>query len=70
LVLEANISVFPEGFYGSCLFDLFIYLSQNEKWSPPADHHNTAGQFDPTLHSTKGLVSVSLNGFAYVPEIW
>ncbi|KAJ7242906.1 glucose dehydrogenase short protein [Mycena rebaudengoi] len=44
---------------------IFPYFLKNEKWSPPADHHNTAGQFDPTLHSTKGLVSVSLNGFAW-----
>ncbi|KAJ7856714.1 aryl-alcohol oxidase [Mycena olivaceomarginata] len=39
-----------------------IFL-KNEKWSPPADHHNTQGQFDSSFHSTKGTTSVSLPGF-------
>ncbi|KAJ7286791.1 pyranose dehydrogenase [Mycena rebaudengoi] len=41
------------------------YFLKNEKWSPPADHHNTHGQFDPAFHSTEGLTSVSLNGFSW-----
>lgn len=40
-------------------------ISQNEKWTPPADHHNTQGQFDPAVHSTTGINSVSLNGFQW-----
>lgn len=34
-----------------------------EKLVPPADNHNTAGQFDPSVHSSSGAVSVSLPGF-------
>ncbi|KAJ7286789.1 aryl-alcohol oxidase [Mycena rebaudengoi] len=41
------------------------YFLKNEKWSPPADHHSTHGQFDPAFHSTEGLTSVSLNGFSW-----
>ncbi|KAJ7248207.1 aryl-alcohol-oxidase from pleurotus Eryingii [Mycena haematopus] len=41
------------------------YFLQNEKWSPPADHHNTQGQFDPSVHSTNGITSVSLPGFEW-----
>ncbi|KAJ7277011.1 aryl-alcohol oxidase [Mycena rebaudengoi] len=41
------------------------YFLKSEKWSPPADHHNTHGQFNPAFHSTEGLVSVSLNGFSW-----
>ncbi|KAJ7861162.1 aryl-alcohol oxidase-like protein [Mycena leptocephala] len=37
----------------------------NEKWSPPADHHNTQGQFDRSVHSTHGITSVSLGGFQW-----
>ncbi|KAF7368940.1 GMC oxidoreductase [Mycena venus] len=39
------------------------YFFKNERWSPPADFHNTKGQFDPSVHSTKGITSVSLPGF-------
>ncbi|KAJ7248208.1 pyranose dehydrogenase [Mycena haematopus] len=39
------------------------YFRKNEKWSPPADHHNTQGQFDPSVHSTTGINSVSLPGY-------
>ncbi|KAJ6460937.1 aryl-alcohol oxidase [Mycena sanguinolenta] len=39
------------------------YFRKNEKWSPPADHHNTQGQFDPSVHSTTGINSVTLPGF-------
>ncbi|KAF9451443.1 GMC oxidoreductase [Macrolepiota fuliginosa MF-IS2] len=39
------------------------YIRKNEKWTEPADHHNTTGQFDPSLHSTSGINSVSLAGF-------
>ncbi|KAJ7286777.1 pyranose dehydrogenase [Mycena rebaudengoi] len=41
------------------------YFLKNEKWSQPADHHNTHGQFDPAFHSTEGLTSVNLNGFSW-----
>ncbi|KAJ6551651.1 aryl-alcohol oxidase-like protein [Mycena capillaripes] len=44
---------------------IFPYFLKNEKWSPPADHHNTQGQFDPRFHSIGGLTSVSLPGFEW-----
>ncbi|KIJ50047.1 GMC oxidoreductase [Sphaerobolus stellatus SS14] len=39
------------------------YFRRNELWTPPVDHHNTAGQFNPAIHSTTGINGVSLNGF-------
>ncbi|KAJ6626954.1 aryl-alcohol oxidase-like protein [Mycena sp. CBHHK59/15] len=44
---------------------LFPYFLKNEKWSPPADGHNTQGQFNPALHGTDGPISVSLTGFPW-----
>ncbi|KAF8590856.1 GMC oxidoreductase [Ramaria rubella] len=41
------------------------YIRKNEKWTEPADHHNTTGQFNPAVHSLTGINSVSLSGFAY-----
>ncbi|KAJ7149769.1 aryl-alcohol oxidase [Mycena crocata] len=41
------------------------YLRKNEKWTPPADHHNTAGQFNSLVHSLTGINSVSLPGFSH-----
>ncbi|KAJ7243025.1 hypothetical protein C8J57DRAFT_66332 [Mycena rebaudengoi] len=38
------------------------YFLKNEKWTPPADRHDTRGQFDPSVHSSRGMTSVSLNG--------
>ncbi|KAJ7489590.1 aryl-alcohol oxidase [Mycena latifolia] len=45
--------------------EILPYFFKNEKWSAPTDHHNTEGQFDPSVHSTQGLTSVSLNGFQW-----
>ncbi|KAJ7702539.1 aryl-alcohol oxidase [Mycena metata] len=45
--------------------EILPYFLKNEKWSPPADHHDTSGEFDPRFHSTQGLTSVSLPGFAW-----
>ncbi|KAG6840144.1 hypothetical protein C0991_008581 [Blastosporella zonata] len=39
------------------------YFKKNEKWTAPADNHNTAGQFNPKVHSLTGVNSVSLSGF-------
>ncbi|KAH9475796.1 Pyranose dehydrogenase 1 [Psilocybe cubensis] len=39
------------------------YIKKNEAWTPPADGHNTAGQFNPVFHSTTGINAVSLSGF-------
>ncbi|KAJ7362668.1 hypothetical protein DFH08DRAFT_910802 [Mycena albidolilacea] len=32
------------------------------KWTPPADNHDTCGEFNPAVHSTHGINSVSLSG--------
>ncbi|PPQ66925.1 hypothetical protein CVT26_010014 [Gymnopilus dilepis] len=39
------------------------YVQKHEKFVPPVDGHNTAGQFIPSLHGFHGEVSVSLPGF-------
>ncbi|KAF9562060.1 alcohol oxidase [Agrocybe pediades] len=38
------------------------YVQKHEKFVPPIDGHNTAGQFIPSLHGFNGEVSVSLPG--------
>ncbi|KAF8218259.1 pyranose dehydrogenase [Mycena galopus ATCC 62051] len=40
---------------------LLPYFFKNEKWTPPVDHHDTRGQYDPAVHSTTGINSVSLS---------
>ncbi|KAG6853261.1 hypothetical protein C0991_005674, partial [Blastosporella zonata] len=42
---------------------LFPYFKKVEKLTPPADSHNTQGQFDPSVHGTNGLLTTSLSGF-------
>ncbi|KAJ7751446.1 aryl-alcohol oxidase precursor [Mycena metata] len=42
------------------------YFKKNEKWTQPADHHNTTGQFNPAIHGTTGINAVSLPGFSHV----
>ncbi|KAJ7474216.1 aryl-alcohol oxidase precursor [Mycena latifolia] len=44
---------------------IFPYFLKSEKWTPPADHHDTHGQFDAALHGTDGPISVSLSGFSW-----
>ncbi|KAF8056619.1 aryl-alcohol-oxidase from pleurotus Eryingii [Lyophyllum atratum] len=39
------------------------YFDRNERWTAPADNHNTTGQFNPADHSFKGINAVSLAGF-------
>ncbi|KAJ7318157.1 aryl-alcohol oxidase [Mycena albidolilacea] len=39
---------------------LLPYFFKNEKWTPPVDHHDTRGQYNPAFHSTNGINSVSL----------
>ncbi|KAJ7699844.1 alcohol oxidase [Mycena metata] len=46
---------------------IFPYFLKNERWSAPADNHNTQGQFNPAIHGTKGPISVSLLGYPW-PE--
>ncbi|KAF7377822.1 GMC oxidoreductase [Mycena sanguinolenta] len=40
---------------------LFPYFLKNEKWTPPVDHHDTRGEYNPAFHSTTGINSVSLS---------
>ncbi|KAH9477554.1 Pyranose dehydrogenase [Psilocybe cubensis] len=42
---------------------LLPYILKNEKWSPPADLHDTRGEFDPSVHGFDGMMSTSLPGF-------
>ncbi|KAJ7903825.1 aryl-alcohol oxidase-like protein [Mycena olivaceomarginata] len=37
---------------------LLPYFFKNEKWTQPADHHDTRGQFNPSVHSTDGINSL------------
>ncbi|KAL0572211.1 hypothetical protein V5O48_009746 [Marasmius crinis-equi] len=39
------------------------YIAKNEKFVPPADGHNTTGQYDPAVHSLTGMNAASLPGF-------
>ncbi|RDB26743.1 Pyranose dehydrogenase [Hypsizygus marmoreus] len=39
------------------------YIRKNERFIAPADHHNTTGQFNPSVHGFNGINSVSLSGF-------
>ncbi|KAJ6480398.1 aryl-alcohol oxidase [Mycena sanguinolenta] len=41
------------------------FMLANEKFVASADGHNTTGQYDPTLHSTTGMVSISLPGYPH-----
>ncbi|KAJ7267567.1 aryl-alcohol oxidase-like protein [Mycena haematopus] len=45
---------------------LIPYMRKNERFSPPADHHNTTGQFNPAVHGFNGINSVTLPGFPTV----
>lgn len=42
---------------------IFPYFLKTELWNAPADKHNTAGQYNASLHGTSGLVGVSLPGY-------
>ncbi|KAK0208998.1 aryl-alcohol oxidase-like protein [Desarmillaria ectypa] len=37
----------------------------NERWTPPADDHNTTGQYDPAIHKLDGMNAVSLAGYPH-----
>ncbi|KAF8883520.1 aryl-alcohol oxidase-like protein [Infundibulicybe gibba] len=42
--------------------NMFRYALKSEKHVESADHHNTTGQFDPSLHGTSGPLLTSLPG--------
>ncbi|RDB26725.1 Pyranose dehydrogenase 3 [Hypsizygus marmoreus] len=39
------------------------YIRKNERWTAPADHHNTTGEFTPSAHGFGGINAVSLSGW-------
>ncbi|KAF7304258.1 Aryl-alcohol oxidase [Mycena chlorophos] len=41
------------------------YFLKSERWTAPADHHNTTGQYNASLHSERGEIGVSLSGYAW-----
>ncbi|KAH6896413.1 hypothetical protein BKA70DRAFT_1198967 [Coprinopsis sp. MPI-PUGE-AT-0042] len=41
------------------------YITRHEKFVPPADGHDTTGQYTPSLHSTTGALPKSLPGFSF-----
>ncbi|KAJ6629528.1 aryl-alcohol-oxidase from pleurotus Eryingii [Mycena sp. CBHHK59/15] len=43
--------------------NLTPYMRKNERFGAPVDHHNTTGQFDPTVHGYRGVNTVTLAGF-------
>jgi choline dehydrogenase-like flavoprotein len=40
-----------------------VHTPQNERWTAPADNHNTTGEFDPAVHGYDGINYVSLPGY-------
>ncbi|KAF5351053.1 hypothetical protein D9756_008210 [Leucocoprinus leucothites] len=41
------------------------YIKRHEKFQPPVDNHNITGQYDPTVHSSTGMVPTSVSGFQH-----
>ncbi|KAJ6535902.1 pyranose dehydrogenase [Mycena vulgaris] len=44
---------------------LIPYFFKNERWTAPADGHDTRGEFDPAVHGTHGMTAVSLQGYRW-----
>lgn len=42
------------------------FSAQNERLVPPADGHDTRGQYDPSVHSTTGMTMVSLPNYPQI----
>ncbi|KAF9264161.1 pyranose dehydrogenase [Marasmius fiardii PR-910] len=42
-----------------------LYVRKNERFTPPADGHDTTGEFDPSVHGFHGINSVTLSGFRH-----
>ncbi|KAJ7609919.1 alcohol oxidase [Roridomyces roridus] len=45
--------------------NMLPYFLKNEKWSAPADNHDTKGQFNPAFHGTQGPIDVSVRGYPW-----
>ncbi|KAJ7919010.1 aryl-alcohol oxidase [Mycena leptocephala] len=41
------------------------YFRKNEKWTEPADKHDTLNEYNASVHATTGLVAVSLPGYEW-----
>ncbi|KAK1226089.1 hypothetical protein PQX77_010956 [Marasmius sp. AFHP31] len=41
------------------------YIQKNERFTTPADRHDTTGEFDPAVHGFNGVNSVTLSGFRH-----
>ncbi|KAG6813113.1 hypothetical protein H0H92_013967 [Tricholoma furcatifolium] len=39
------------------------YIRRNEHFIAPADHHNTSGEYDPSIHGFHGINFISLPGY-------
>jgi len=61
--LERHPTISPQGAPYVFVGLNYAHIPQNEIWTPPADGHNTSGQYNPAVHSTSGINSVSLNGY-------
>jgi hypothetical protein len=69
LVLGQSRSIYEEGTFSLSYFPSnILYGIQNERFGPSADHHNTAGQFNPAVHGFDGINGVSLAGFPTPPD--
>ncbi|KZS95155.1 aryl-alcohol oxidase-like protein [Sistotremastrum niveocremeum HHB9708] len=44
--------------------NIYNYFIKLETFTPPADGHDTTGQYDPSVHGTSGPLAVSLPGAA------
>ncbi|KAJ2919351.1 hypothetical protein MD484_g991, partial [Candolleomyces efflorescens] len=42
--------------------NLLPYFLKSERWTEPADGHDTTGEYDPRFHSTRGMTYVSVSG--------
>lgn len=43
--------------------NILPYFLKSEKWSPPADNHDTTDQYNPAFHSTEGMLGISVPGY-------
>ncbi|KAJ7593889.1 aryl-alcohol oxidase precursor [Mycena floridula] len=41
------------------------YIRKNERFVQPVDHHNTSGEYNPTVHGYHGINTVSLPGYPH-----
>ncbi|KAF9262617.1 aryl-alcohol oxidase [Marasmius fiardii PR-910] len=48
--------------------EMQTYIRKNERITPPADGHDTTGQWNPSVHGTSGINSVSLSGYTHELE--